>query len=72
MTRVRDTTPADYDPYVERARELRVDDPVPSRERFAADLRPRMMIAEDDALAAEVKRLGAYVVRELLHLRGGL
>jgi GNAT superfamily N-acetyltransferase len=49
MTLVRDATLADYDAYVELARELHTGDPVPSRERFAVDLRPRMMIAEDDA-----------------------
>lgn len=49
MTRVRDATPADYDAYVDLQRELRVDDPIPSRERFGDDLLARIMIAEDDA-----------------------
>jgi GNAT superfamily N-acetyltransferase len=44
---VRDAIPDDYDAYVRLFAELGVDDPIPSRERFAGDLLPRVLIAED-------------------------
>jgi GNAT superfamily N-acetyltransferase len=46
---IRPATADDYDDYARLMPELGVDDPVPTRDRFAAELRARTLVASQDA-----------------------
>nr|HEX4317040.1 GNAT family N-acetyltransferase [Kofleriaceae bacterium] len=57
---IRDATPADYDAYVGLFPELAVDDPIPSRERWVAELLPRTLVAASDGAVV------GYLLLEIL------
>lgn len=50
--RVRQATVADYDAFVSLFAELKIEDPVPTSERFAADLVPQMIVCELEGAVA--------------------
>lgn len=64
MVRVRDAVPDDYDVYQRLFLELGVDEGTPSRERFATELAPRILVAVDGdgvvgyALVEELEGVG--------------
>jgi GNAT superfamily N-acetyltransferase len=60
MIAVRAAVAADYDAYVPLFAELGVDDPIPSRERFASELIHRMVVATVDGTVV------GYALYELL------
>src|SRR5262245_49568642 len=45
---IRDAALSDYETFIKLFRELNVDDPVASLERFGAEIAPTMVIAERD------------------------